>query len=178
MFVADLCLPLQRFPKETIMSRNNVIKALALVFGLAFGLSACSYPKQPAADQKQQVTEKKTMKVKELTTEEFKDKVMDFEKHPSDWVFAGQRPALIDFYATWCGPCKMTAPVVEQIAEKYEGKIDVYKVDVDKEQELAAMFGIRSIPSLLFIPMKGEPQMNVGAMGFGQLDSAVTEMLK
>ena len=160
------------------MSRNNVFKALALVFGLAFGLSACSHPKQPAADQKQQVTEKKTMKVKELTTEEFKDKVMDFEKHPSDWVFAGQRPALIDFYATWCGPCKMTAPVVEQIAEKYEGKIDVYKVDVDKEQELAAMFGIRSIPSLLFIPMKGEPQMNVGAMGFGQLDSAVTEMLK
>ena len=79
------------------------------------------------------------MKVKELTTEEFKSKVMDFEKHPSEWVFEGERPALIDFYATWCGPCKMTAPIVEQIAEKYDGKVDVYKVDVDKEQQLAAM---------------------------------------
>lgn len=118
------------------------------------------------------------MKVKELTTEEFKSKVMDFEKHPSEWVFEGERPALIDFYATWCGPCKMTAPIVEQIAEKYDGKVDVYKVDVDKEQQLAAMFGIQSIPSLLFIPLKGEPQMSVGVMGFGQLDSAVTEILK
>lgn len=160
------------------MDRNRLIKAMALVFGLAFGASACSQQKQPNTEQQQQVKENKTMKVKELTTEEFKSKVMDFEKHPSEWVFEGERPALIDFYATWCGPCKMTAPIVEQIAEKYDGKVDVYKVDVDKEQQLAAMFGIQSIPSLLFIPLKGEPQMSVGVMGFGQLDSAVTEILK
>ena len=151
---------------------------MALVFGLAFGASACSQQKQPNTEQQQQVKENKTMKVKELTTEEFKSNVMDFEKHPSEWVFEGERPALIDFYATWCGPCKMTAPIVEQIAEKYDGKVDVYKVDVDKEQQLAAMFGIQSIPSLLFIPLKGQPQMNVGAMSFGQLDSVVTEILK
>ncbi len=160
------------------MDRNRLIKAMALVFGLAFGASACSQQKQPNTEQQQQVKENKTMKVKELTTEEFKSKVMDFEKHPSEWVFEGERPALIDFYATWCGPCKMTAPIVEQIAEKYDGKVDVYKVDVDKEQQLAAMFGIQSIPSLLFIPLKGQPQMNVGAMSFGQLDSVVTEILK
>ena len=160
------------------MDRNRLIKAMALVLGLAFGASACSQQKQPNTEQQQQVKENKTMKVKELTTEEFKSKVMDFEKHPSEWVFEGERPALIDFYATWCGPCKMTAPIVEQIAEKYDGKVDVYKVDVDKEQQLAAMFGIQSIPSLLFIPLKGEPKMSVGAMGFGQLDSAVTEILK
>lgn len=160
------------------MNRNRLIKAMALVFGLAFGASACSQQKQPNTEQQQQVKENKTMKVKELTTEEFKSKVMDFEKHPSEWVFEGERPALIDFYATWCGPCKMTAPIVEQIAEKYDGKVDVYKVDVDKEQQLAAMFGIQSIPSLLFIPLKGQPQMNVGAMSFGQLDSVVTEILK
>lgn len=160
------------------MDRNRLIKAMALVFGLAFGASACSQQKQPNTEQQQQVKENKTMKVKELTTEEFKSKVMDFEKHPSEWVFEGERPALIDFYATWCGPCKMTAPIVEQIAEKYDGKVDVYKVDVDKEQQLATMFGIQSIPSLLFIPLKGQPQMNVGAMSFGQLDSVVTEILK
>lgn len=160
------------------MNRNRLIKAMALVFGLAFGASACSQQRQSNTEQQQQVKENKTMKVKELTTEEFKSKVMDFEKHPSEWVFEGERPALIDFYATWCGPCKMTAPIVEQIAEKYDGKVDVYKVDVDKEQQLAAMFGIQSIPSLLFIPLKGQPQMNVGAMSFGQLDSVVTEILK
>ena len=175
------------------MDRNRLIKAMALVLGLAFGASACSQQKQPNTEQQQQVKENKTMKVKELTTEEFKSKVMDFEKHPSEWVFEGERPALIDFYATWCGPCKMTAPIVEQIAEKYDGKVHVYKEDVAKDQplgpliaknsntslqQLAAMFGIQSIPSLLFIPLKGEPQMSVGAMGFGQLDSAVTEILK
>ncbi len=160
------------------MNRNRLIKAMALVFGLAFGASACSQQRQSNTEQQQQVKENKTMKVKELTTEEFKSKVMDFEKHPSEWVFEGERPALIDFYATWCGPCKMTAPIVEQIAEKYDGKVDVYKVDVDKERQLAAMFGIQSIPSLLFIPLKGQPQMNVGAMSFGQLDSVVTEILK
>ncbi|MGI6222940.1 MAG: thioredoxin [Prevotella sp.] len=160
------------------MSRTLVLKSLVLLFGLTFGVSACSQQKQPSTEQQQQVKEKKTMKVKELTTEEFKNKVMNYEKHPNEWVFEGERPVIIDFYATWCGPCKMTAPIVEQIADKYDGKVDVYKVDVDKEQQLAAMFGIQSIPSLLFIPMKEKPQMSVGAMSFGQLDSAVTDIFK
>lgn len=131
-----------------------------------------------AAQQQKQKKENKTMNVKELTLAEFKQKVMNTDIHPDDWVFEGQRPALIDFYATWCGPCKMTAPRVEQIAEKYSGKIDVYKVDVDKEQELAALFGIQSIPSLLFIPMKGKPQMSVGAMSLADLDNAVAGLLQ
>ena len=89
---------------------------------------------------------------------------MDYEAHPDEWVFAGSRPAVIDFYTTWCGPCKMMAPVVESLAEKYAGKIDFYKVDIDQESELASVFGISSIPTFLFIPVKGKPSVQMGAM--------------
>ena len=103
-------------------------------------------------------------KVNELTDSDFKKKVMDYEKHPDKWVFEGNRPAIIDFYATWCRPCKMTAPIVEELAKDYQGKIDFYKVDIDKEQELARIFGIQSIPTFLFIPVNGQPTAQMGAM--------------
>ena len=102
-------------------------------------------------------------KVQVLTASDFRKKIMDYESHPDEWVFAGSRPAIIDFYATWCGPCKMMAPMVESLAGKYAGKIDFYKVDIDQEPELAADFGIRSIPTFLFIPLKGNPTMQMGA---------------
>ena len=105
-----------------------------------------------------------TAKVQYLTTSDFRKKIMDYEAHPDEWVFAGSRPAVIDFYTTWCGPCKMMAPVVESLAEKYAGKIDFYKVDIDQESELASVFGISSIPTFLFIPMKGKPSVQMGAM--------------
>ena len=89
------------------------------------------------------------MKVQELNVADFKQKVMDYDKHPNEWAFAGDKPAVIDFYATWCGPCKATAPNIEKLAETYAGKLDVYKVDVDKEPELAGLFGILSLQSLL-----------------------------
>ncbi len=91
-----------------------------------------------------------------LTTSDFRKKIMDYEAHPDEWVFAGSRPAVIDFYTTWCGPCKMMAPVVESLAEKYAGKIDFYKVDIDQESELASSF--------LFIPVKCKPAVQMGAM--------------
>ena len=103
-------------------------------------------------------------KVNYLTTSDFKKKVMDYEKHPDEWVFEGKRPAIIDFYATWCRPCKMTAPVVEELAKNYQGKIDFFKVDIDKEQELAKIFDIQSIPTFLFIPLNGQPTEQMGAM--------------
>ena len=103
-------------------------------------------------------------KVQVLTASDFRKKIMDYESHPEEWVFAGSRPAIIDFYTTWCGPCKMMAPMVESLAGKYAGKIDFYKVDIDQEPELASVFGIRSIPTFLFIPMKGNPTMQMGAM--------------
>lgn len=98
-----------------------------------------------------------------LTYETFKTKVFDFEKN-QDWKFEGDKPCLIDFWAAWCGPCRMIAPVLEELSEEYKDQINIYKVDTEAEQELAAMFGIRSIPSLLFVPMNGKPQMATGAL--------------
>ena len=92
------------------------------------------------------------MKAKEITNEYFLSHVFDYQNNTENWHFKGDRPAVIDFYATWCGPCKAMAPHLERIAEEYDGKIDVYKVDVDQESELSAVFNIRSVPTLLFIP--------------------------
>ncbi len=98
-----------------------------------------------------------------LTLETFKTKVFDFEKN-QDWKFEGDKPCLIDFWAAWCGPCRMIAPVLEELSEEYKDQINIYKVNTEEEPELAAMFGIRSIPSLLFVPMNGKPQMTAGAL--------------
>ncbi len=98
-----------------------------------------------------------------LTKEAFLKKVFDYEKN-TDWQFSGELPAIIDFYADWCGPCKMVAPVLEGLSKEYAGKINIYKVDTEQEQELASVFGIRSIPSILFIPKDGKPQMAMGAL--------------
>lgn len=148
---------------------------------MAVALAGCARkqaPKEtPQATQQQEKKETTTMNVREITSEEFKAKVMNYEKNPQEWVFEGDKPAIVDFYATWCPPCKATAPHLEKIAEKYAGKIDVYKVNVDNEEEVAAAFGIRSIPTLLFIPQKGDPTMQVGGMGFGDLDKLATEIL-
>jgi thioredoxin len=93
----------------------------------------------------------------------FLKRVYDFEKNPQQWTYAGDKPCVIDFYADWCGPCKMIAPYLDEIAAKYDGKVYVYRVNVDNEQELAQFFGIQSIPAVLFCPLKGKPQMMTGA---------------
>jgi len=98
-----------------------------------------------------------------LTTDDFKEKVFDYTKN-SDWNYQGNLPAIIDFYADWCGPCKMVAPVLEELSEEYKDQINIYKVDTEVEQELASVFGIRSIPSILFIPKNDKPQMSMGAL--------------
>lgn len=98
----------------------------------------------------------------QMTTQDFKDKVFDYEKI-EDWKYQGTLPAIIDFYADWCGPCKMVAPVLEELSNEYEGKILIYKVNTDVEQELASVFGIQSIPTILFIGADGEPTLQPGA---------------
>ena len=98
-----------------------------------------------------------------LTLDTFKQKVFNFTDN-KEWKFEGNKPCIIDFYADWCGPCKMVAPILEELAKEYDGKLDVYKVDTEKERELAGIFGIQSIPSLLFVPQEGQPQMAMGAL--------------
>lgn len=117
------------------------------------------------------------MKATNLTKAEFISKVADFENNPNEWKFLGERPAIIDFYATWCGLCKMLAPILDEIAEEYAGKIDVYKVNVDTEEELSALFGIRSVPTLLFVPMSGAPQMAQGALPKSTLKETIQNVL-
>jgi len=107
----------------------------------------------------------------------FKEKVFDYEQE-KEWKFKGDRPAIIDFYADWCGPCRMVGPVLEKIGTKYSGKLDVYKVDTDVEQELAGMFGVQSIPTLVFIPKDGNPMVSVGALPEKEIDRIVKEELK
>ena len=111
-----------------------------------------------------------------LNKETFLEKVFNYEKN-KEWKFEGDKPALIDFYADWCGPCKMLAPVLEQLSEEYEGKIDIYKIDTEAEQELSAAFGIRSIPSMLFCPVGEEPQMAHGALPKKQIEQIITDVL-
>ncbi len=111
-----------------------------------------------------------------LDTEQFKQKVFDFTKQ-GEWSYSGDLPAIVDFYADWCGPCKMVAPVLDALSREYEGKLHVYKVDTDREQELASAFGIQSIPSLLFIPMDGKPRMAQGALPKPAIKKAIEDVL-
>lgn len=112
-----------------------------------------------------------------LTKAEFLTKVANYEKNPEKWEYLGDKPAIIDFYADWCGPCKMIAPILDELAEEYDGKIYIYKIDTEAEQELAAAFGIRSIPTLLFVPMDGAPQMAQGALPKDAFKKAIDDVL-
>ena len=133
--------------------------------------------KQEVKTENNNKTEKKKMGTIHLTKEEFLKKVVNYEANPTEWKYLGDKPAIIDFYASWCGPCKMIAPVLEELAAEYDGKIYIYKIDTEAEQELAAAFNIRSIPSILFVPMEGQPQMAQGAMPKASFKEAIESVL-
>lgn len=115
--------------------------------------------------------------IENLTKEVFLEKVFNFEKN-KEWKFEGNRPAIVDFYADWCGPCKVLAPVLEELSEEYRDAVDIYKIDTEVEQELSAAFGIRSIPTMLFCPTDEAPQMANGALSKAELERVIGEVLK
>jgi thioredoxin len=126
---------------------------------------------------KAQVYEVKKSAPIHLTKAEFLSKVANFQTNPTEWKYLGAKPCIIDFYATWCGPCKMVAPILEDLAKEYDGKIYIYKVDVDAEQEIAAAYGIQSIPTIFFCPMNGTPQISQGAMPKESFQKMITDIL-
>ena len=129
-------------------------------------------------DEETAATEKPTTRVVHITKADFLKKVYDFEKNPDEWKYLGSQPAIVDFYADWCGPCRQLSPVLDELAKEYSGKLTIYKVNVDNERGLATFFGIRSIPTLLFIPMKGKPQRSLGALSKTELKGLIKDVLK
>ena len=129
-------------------------------------------------DEETAAKEKPTTKVVHITKADFLKKVYDFEKNPDEWKYLGSQPAIVDFYADWCGPCRQLSPVLDELAKEYSGKLIIYKVNVDNERGLATFFGIRSIPTLLFIPMKGKPQRSLGALSKTELKGIIKDVLK
>ena len=129
-------------------------------------------------DEETAAKEKPTTKVEHITKADFLKKVYDFEKNPDEWKYLGSQPAIVDFYADWCGPCRQLSPVLDELAKEYSGKLTIYKVNVDNERGLATFFGIRSIPTLLFIPMKGKPQRSLGALSKTELKGIIKDVLK
>lgn len=116
------------------------------------------------------------MATQQMTAQDFKEKIFDYENEP-DWKYAGELPAIVDFYADWCGPCKAVAPVLEELSNQYNGQLVIYKIDTDKETELSSLFGIQSIPTLLFIPIQGTPMMQKGALPKNILQQVIEEKL-
>jgi len=112
-----------------------------------------------------------------LTVDSFKEKIFDFESG-SQWLYKGDLPCIVDFYADWCGPCKMLSPLMDELSREYEGKVAIYKVNTESEGELASLFGVTGIPSILFIPMEGKPQMAAGALPKEVLKDAIRDVLK
>lgn len=151
-------------------------KILLALFIAGFTFTACNG--QTKTENKQE-TEKKENKMKtiQLNKIDFLKKVANYEANPSEFKYLGDKPALIDFYADWCGPCKAIAPVLEELAKEYDGEIYIYKINTEEEQELAAMFGIRSIPSLLFVPIGDQPQMAQGVLPKASLKEAIDKIL-
>lgn len=156
-------------------------RMILLLVAVTVSLSSCHSQSSKDASQTLKIEQKTinstNMGTIQLTKQEFLKKVVNWEANPNEWKYLGDKPCVIDFYADWCGPCKAVAPILEELAKTYNGQIYIYKVNTDQEQELSSAFGIRSIPSMLFVPMTGKPQMSAGALPKQQLVEAIDKIL-
>lgn len=159
--------------------RFKNISILLLIFTLA--LPACGSGKGSGEGmsnvESAESSSKAKVKTIKLTKAEFLKRVVNYEDNPNEWKYLGDKPAIVDFYADWCGPCKTLAPILEQLAAEYEGEIYIYKVDTEAERELASAFAIRSIPTMVFIPMGEDPQIAQGALPKNVIKEAIEKTL-
>lgn len=144
-----------------------------LVVALGLGITSCNQPDEAKVESNlneniaQQSTEKSDpndVKPMHLTTQGFKDVIWNYQDNPETWVFKGELPVVVDFYADWCKPCKMIAPIMDDLADHYKGRVNFYKINTDQNKEVSTLFQIRSIPAILFVPKEGQPSMQAGAM--------------
>ena len=140
-------------------------------------LASCSMSANSDKNESGKVSEQKKGEVIVLNKADFLSKVFNYEKNPTQWTYEGDKPCIIDFYADWCGPCKRVAPVLVELAEQYKDDLIIYKINVDNEKELAMAFGIQSIPTLLFIPKTGTPQVSQGALSKEQFVEQIENFL-
>ncbi len=156
---------------------KKIVLALILLATTAAGCTAQTQKSSSKATNSNATSSESKTGTVAITKAEFLKKVVNYETTPDKWEFLGDKPVLVDFYASWCGPCKMIAPILEELAAEYRDQIVIYKVNTESEPELAAAFGIRSIPTLLFIPKDGDPQMSQGAMNKQQFQEAINKIL-
>ncbi|MCK4568669.1 MAG: thioredoxin [Bacteroidales bacterium] len=155
-------------------------RTILLLFTAIVAMSCSNSTETKAQNEQSPETEKHAIdegKTIHMNKEMFIERVMDFVVNKEEWIYLGDKPAIIDFYADWCKPCKLIAPIMDELAEEYKGQIYIYKVDTQVERELASIFGIRSIPAVLFIPMEGQPQMATGALPKETFKNAIDEFL-
>lgn len=161
------------------MMRFKNISILLLIFTLA--LPACGSGKGSGEGmsnvESAESSSKAKVKTIKLTKAEFLKRVVNYEDNPNEWKYLSDKPAIVDFYADWCGPCKTLGPILEQLAAEYEGEIYIYKVDTEAERELASAFAIRSIPTMVFIPMGEDPQIAQGALPKNVIKEAIEKTL-
>ena len=150
---------------------KSLYKTAALAVMVMIALASCGN----AGAQNDRKTEKKAKAVTELNADSFKTKVYDMSKE--ELIYIGDKPAIVDFTATWCGPCQRIAPILDQLAAEYDGKVAIYKVDIDKNRDLAKAFNVTSIPAILYIPLSGEPVMTIGSRDKGKFVSEIETIL-
>lgn len=143
---------------------KKYIYILSLLISMSFNSCINAHGDKSAGIDSTTITPNDDGQVVKLTAEGFKKLVWDYEKYPKDWKFKGDLPCMVDFYADWCRPCRMVAPIMDELAKEYKGKIRIYKVNTDEQRELSGIFNIRSIPTMLFVPKSGQPQMSIGAL--------------
>lgn len=165
---------------------NRIFTVILAGVLMSVTATACSNVNSENSETKQTTTEtvatgnpsgEETNKPEYLTVETFKQKIWNYEKNPQEWVYEGTEPAIVDFYADWCKPCKMVAPFLEEISNEYAGKVKVYKINTDKQKELASVFQVSSIPTFLYIPAKGQPQMDRGYKDKATFERVIKEIL-